>query len=57
MVRDSARVKILLPQALLRDWKVAPVLEVEGKTLAEAFVDLNAASRGWRGRSWTIRGA
>jgi len=49
MARDSARVKILLPQALLRDWKVAPVLEVEGKTLAEAFVDLNARVPGLAG--------
>lgn len=49
MARDSARVKIRLPQALLRDWKVAAELEVEGTTLAEAFADMNARVPGLAG--------
>jgi len=49
MARDSVRVKIRLPHALLRDWKVAPELDVEGRTLAEAFADLNARVPGLAG--------
>jgi molybdopterin synthase sulfur carrier subunit len=49
MDRDTARVKVLLPKALSRDWKVSPALEAHGRTLAEAFADLNARVPGLAG--------